>query len=453
MTISTSEEFFAVLRRSKLLEPEQLAEADSIAGECDDAKSAAKALVNAELITRWQAGQLLAGRGSFFLGKYKLIELLGRGGMGGVFLGRHVTMNRPVALKIVSRQVGKDPASLERFLAEARTIAALDHPNIVQAYSVDNEGDRYYIVMEFIDGLDLQQMVETEGPLDFDTAADYIRQAAEGLQHGHQRNIVHCDIKPSNLLVNRQGVVKIVDMGLSLLTGKEQHQENNHDDGVLGSVDYLAPEQALRTRDFDHRADIYSLGCTLYFLLTGRPPFHEGLLHERLMRHQTQEPERIAKLRGDVPAELVRICRKMMAKNPADRFQSAEEVGLALGAWQHPMQELSRAAPLKQAEALDETAGVGPESDTAATLEDIVAEDATVEEASTEKTEQPGALWRKIVTAVAAVAVVMLLSTTVAYLMQCRQKPVETGGDKIRVALDDESIGDVEEDEETDTEE
>ena len=134
-----------------------------------------------------------------------------------MFLGEHVTMNRRVALKFISRQMGKDQASLERFLAEARAVAALDHPNIVQAYNVDNEGDRYYIVMEYIDGLDLQRLVETEGPLEYGLAADYIRQAADGLAHAHARNMVHCDIKPSNLLVNPQGVVKILDMGLSRL--------------------------------------------------------------------------------------------------------------------------------------------------------------------------------------------------------------------------------------------
>ena len=133
--------------------------------------------------------------------------------MGSVFLGQHVTMNRRVALKIISREVSKDPASLERFLAEARAIAALDHPNIVQAYSVDNEGDRYYLVMEYVEGVDLQRLVEKEGPLDCDRAVDYIRQAADGLDHAHQHNMIHCDIKPSNLLVNLQGVVKILDLG------------------------------------------------------------------------------------------------------------------------------------------------------------------------------------------------------------------------------------------------
>ena len=264
MAIETADDFFAVLKRSNLLEPEQLAEARRLSADQRDPTGAARTLVREKLISRWQAGQLLAGRSSFFLGKYRLIKLLGRGGMGAVFLGQHTMMNRRVALKILSRQVGKDPASLQRFFSEARAVAALDHPNIVQAFSVDNEGDRYFLVMEYIDGRDLSKWVETEGPLDFENAADCIRQAAEGLAHGHDQNMIHCDVKPSNLLVNRQGTVKIVDMGLSRLAGENgKKPAAEEDESVLGSVDYLAPEQALQTPDFDHRADIYSLGCTL----------------------------------------------------------------------------------------------------------------------------------------------------------------------------------------------
>src|SRR3972149_4969882 len=219
MAISTVDEFLGVLERSKLLKPEQVSEARRLAQDSADPQSLAKTLVRLEMLTRWQAGQLLAGRSTFFLGKYKLIELLGRGGMGSVFLSEHVMMNRRVALQIIPRQIGKDPAGLERFLAEARTIAALDHPNIVQAYNVDNEGDLYYLVMEYVEGFDLQRLVEAEGPLDSASAVDYMRQAAEGLAHAHARKMVHCDIKPSNLIINPQGVVKILDMGLARLAG------------------------------------------------------------------------------------------------------------------------------------------------------------------------------------------------------------------------------------------
>ncbi len=349
MPVRSVEEFLALLEKSKLLEPEQLEQARQLAADNDDPTEAARAMVRQGLLTRWQAGQLLAGRTAFYLGKYKLIDLLGRGGMGGVFLAEHVMMNRKVALKTLSKQVSQDPAALERFLTEARAIAALDHPNIVQAYSVDNEGDRYYLVMEYVDGENLQRIVEKEGPLDYRQAADYVRQAAEGLAHAHQRKVIHCDIKPSNLLVNEQGVVKILDMGLARLTGRDQRTEktdNGQEAAVLGSVDYLAPEQGLETPEFDHRADIYSLGCTLYFLLTGHPPFPEGTLPERILKHQTAEPPPISEERSDVPAELVEICEKMMAKDPADRFQTAEEVAEALAGFPPP-ETKARPAPSK----------------------------------------------------------------------------------------------------------
>ena len=358
MAVSTVDEFFAVLEKSRLLTAAQLAQARDAAGNVADPTAIARTLARQELITRWQAGQLLAGRSVFYLGKYRLIELLGRGGMGNVFLGQHVTMNRRVALKIISRQVGKDHASLDRFLAEARAVASLDHPNIVQAYNVDNEGDRYYLVMEYVEGLDLQRLVELEGPLDCERAADYVRQAADGLEHAHQRNMIHCDIKPSNLLVNSQGVVKILDMGLARLTDRDESGTDDQDERVLGSVDYMPPEQALKDTNLDGRADLYSLGCTLYFLLTGHPPFPQGTLPERILKHQMQEPPSIRSQRRDVPADLAAICAKMTAKKREDRYQTAAEVSQALAQWR-PSATIKRAVALPRAEPLDKSLDAG----------------------------------------------------------------------------------------------
>lgn len=346
MAMTTDADFFALLEKSNLLSTEQLAEARALAAPGADPRTIARALAQKGMLTRWQAGQLLAGRSTFFLGKYKLIDLLGRGGMGHVFLGSHVTMNRRVALKIISRAVSKNPAALERFLCEARAIASLDHPNIVQAYSVDNEGERYYLVMEYVDGQDLQRLVEADGPLDFARAADFIRQAADGLAHAHQRKMIHCDIKPSNLLVNQQGVIKILDLGLARLDDRDEPAPEESEDQVLGSVDYLAPEQALKSEDFDHRADIYSLGCTLFFLLTGAPPFGDGTIPERILKHQTVDPPDILQLRPDAPKDLVEICKKMMAKKPGDRYQTAEELGRVLSRWRPPERKIKRAVAL-----------------------------------------------------------------------------------------------------------
>ncbi|NLE38045.1 MAG: protein kinase [Pirellulaceae bacterium] len=344
------------MKKSKLLSAEQLTQAHDTVLLTSNAEEFSEILIEEGLLTEWQAQQLLAGSTRFHIGNYVLLDLLGRGGMGSVFLARHTTMNRRVALKVISRRVGRDPASLERFLTEARATASLDHPNIVRAYDVDQENDRFFIVMEYVAGHDLQALVDSEGPLEFEFLVDCIRQAAKGLSHAHQRNMVHCDIKPSNLLVNTAGVVKILDMGMArLLNESDEDSSATRDERVLGTVDYMSPEQAMGGPDFDHRADIYSLGCTMYFLLTGHPPFDEGTLAQRIVRHQTQPPPDILAEHPDVPPRLVEICLKMMAKDPAHRFQSAEEVVKALNAWHPPKQD----AAAKTSESTEERKSTG----------------------------------------------------------------------------------------------
>ena len=350
MAITTAEAFLVVLEKSELLTTEQFAEAQDATLLTSDAAELAGMLIRQDLITTWQSTQLLAGRSSFFLGNYALLDLLGRGGMGSVFLARHRTMNRRVALKVVSKQVGKDPASLERFLAEARLIASLDHPNIVQAYDVDKESDRFYIVMEYIEGKDLEVIVQEHGLFGFEEVADCIRQAADGLAHAHDRNMIHCDVKPSNLLLSDQGTIKILDMGMARLAESGEDSGEQVDHKILGTIDYMAPEQAMEGPDFDHRADIYSLGCTFYFLLSGRPPFDEGTLTQRIMKHQTQPPPDIFASQPDTPQELVDICMKMMAKDPADRYQSADEVALLLTGWREPIPAAHAGAGQPQSE-------------------------------------------------------------------------------------------------------
>lgn len=355
MALETAASFLEALETSRLLSPEQMAVSRQMAADAPTARDLARALVRHNLLTRWQAGQLLAGRTEFHWGKYRLVDFLGRGGMGSVFLAWHTMMNRPVALKAIARDLVKDPAALERFLVEARAAAALDHPNIVHAYDVATEGDRYYLVMEYVEGRDLQRIVEQEGPLEFSRAAEYIRQAAEGLAHAHAKQMVHCDIKPANLFVNQQGVVKILDMGMARAIGRKPtvastEAEPRSDPGLLGTVDYMAPELGLEHAKPDPRTDIYSLGCTFYFLLTGRPPFPEGTLAERIAKHQSAEPADLAELRPDCPAELIRICRTMMAKDPNDRFQSAEEISRALSSWRPAGGTVLRAVPLEEEE-------------------------------------------------------------------------------------------------------
>lgn len=332
MAITSTESFLALLEKSQLLGAKDLEKVRAAAGKYEDAKALARALVAAKGLTRWQAGQLLAGRSSFTLGKYRLVDLLGRGGMGSVFAAEHKTLGRRVALKIISKQTGRDPEQLERFLDEARRIAALDHPNIVRAFDVDHEGERYFLVLERVEGRDLQQMVESDGPLDVGRAARFIRQAALGLAHAHDRKMIHCDIKPANLILGSDDVVKILDMGMARLVESDGSSSDSNEN-IVGTIDYIAPEQALEAEDLDHRADIYSLGCTLYFLLTSRPPFGDGTLAQRIMKHQTQTPRPISDTRSGVPDELAEVCLKMMAKKPEDRFQNAADVAQALEPW------------------------------------------------------------------------------------------------------------------------
>jgi len=343
--------FIDLVRRSGLVDKDRLAEALATAnagshdsnqvdgGQCDEApddpQAVSRCLIDAGLLTDWQSKKLLDGRGrGFFLGKYKLLDHVGTGGMSSVYLAEHVNMQRRVAIKVLPTNRVHDSSYLARFYREARAAAALDHPNIVHAYDIDNQGDTHYLVMEFVQGQDLQQIVKSHGALAYETAADYIRQAADGLGHAHKVGLIHRDIKPANLLVDLNGVVKVLDLGLARFSDDNQVSLTiAHDENVLGTADYLAPEQAINSHTVDVRADIYSLGCTLYFALTGHPPFPDGTLAQRLMKHQTEEPASIAKDRRDVPPELAAICKRMMAKSREKRYQTAAEVSQALGLW------------------------------------------------------------------------------------------------------------------------
>jgi eukaryotic-like serine/threonine-protein kinase len=341
MAKMNSDAFLDLVRKSGLVEGEALgrilADLKSTAGDAalTDTDFVSKKLIDAGLITRWQCDRLLEGRHKgFFLKKYKLLDLLGTGGMSSVYLAEHTLMQRRVAIKILPKNRVEDTSYLARFHREALAAAQLDHKNIVRAYDIDNQDKTHFFVMEYVEGRDLQQIVKTEGPLDYIPAADYIRQAAEGLAHAHKAGLIHRDVKPANLLVDRKGVVKVLDLGLARFTEEDKASLTvAFDENVLGTADYLAPEQAIDSHGVDHRADIYALGCTMYFLLTGRPPFPEGTLPQRLMQHQKQMPASIRDFRPDVPIELVDICMKMIAKKPDQRYQTMFDVARWLNSW------------------------------------------------------------------------------------------------------------------------
>ncbi len=330
--------FLDLVRRSGLVDNNHLQSVlddDKVGTSETDSKVVAERLINKGLLTRWQTDKLLEGRHKgFFLGKYKLLGLLGTGGMSSVYLAEHVLMHRRVAIKVLPQNRIADSSYLARFYREAHAAGRLEHPHVVRAYDIDSEGKTHFLVMEYVEGCDLQELIKRKGPLDYEMAADYIIQAADGLAYAHESGVIHRDVKPANLLVDEKGVVKILDMGLARFSDDDSESLTiAHDENVLGTADYLSPEQALNSHGVDFRADIYSLGCTLYFLLSGHPPFPEGTLPQRLMMHQTQEPSSIHNKRSDAPAELVTICQKMMAKKVDQRYQTADEVAAALRTW------------------------------------------------------------------------------------------------------------------------
>ena len=301
----------------------------------EDADLVAAELIDAKLITSWHSEKLMDKKyKGFFLGKYKLLRHIGSGGMSSVYLAEHLLMRRQRAIKVLPKARVNDSSYLARFHLEAQATASLDHPNIVRAYDVDNDGDTHFLVMEYIEGRDLQNIVKAEGPLPLELACNYIAQAAEGLDYSHKSSLIHRDVKPANLLVDTKGLVKILDLGLALSSDSEQASLTiAHNENVLGTADYLSPEQAVNSHKVDHRADIYSLGCTLYYLLSGHPPFPDGTLAQRIAKHQTQMPEDLRKERPDVPRDLCDICLKMMQKRPEKRFHTMREVADALEAW------------------------------------------------------------------------------------------------------------------------
>jgi serine/threonine protein kinase len=330
-----------LVERSKLLRADQLrravAEFEALHGGQlpEDPEAMAQHLVTSQLITRWQADNLLRGKyKGYFLGKFKLLGLLGSGGMSSVYLAEHTLMRRKQAVKVLPKKRVTDASYLERFKLEALATAALDHPNIVRVYDIDNEGDIHYLVMEYVPGRDLQSIVASEGPLDFVDAARYVAQAARGLHYAHDAGLIHRDVKPANVLLDDHGSIKILDLGLALFARDgEASLTLLHNENVLGTADYLAPEQALSSHDVDSRADIYSLGCTLYFLLTGHPPFAEGTLAQRIAKHQSKMPPDIREDRPNCPVGLLNICVKMIQKDPQHRYHRMHDVADALEGW------------------------------------------------------------------------------------------------------------------------
>jgi serine/threonine protein kinase len=332
---TTTDDFLHVLRRSNLLEPARLEGYLAANPEPFDSAAALCRKMRADgLITPFHAEQLLRGKHrGFFLGKYKLLDRIGFGGMGQVFLAEHTSMRRRVALKVMPPDRASNSFSRERFLREARAAGQLDHPNLVRAFDIDQDGDVIFLVMEYVDGVSFHDLVARTGPLTPERAGYYLWQAAYGLSHLHACGLVHRDIKPANLIVDRQGVVKILDLGLVRSEADGDDLTRGEGVKILGTADYLAPEQAINCSGVDIRADIYGLGATGFFLLTGHPPFEGGKVTQKLIAHQMKKPKLLHEVRHDVPVGLSELIARMMAKKPDERFQTPAELARALAPW------------------------------------------------------------------------------------------------------------------------
>jgi serine/threonine-protein kinase len=358
MTPVTAHDLVDALRRTQLVSTTQLQTALAEADRFPDAATLAARLAELNVLSQFQAKLALQGNADeLVFGPYRLLEQIGEGGMGHVYKAWQPRLNRLVALKTIRPDLlAKRAEYVRRFNREAQAVAQLRHPNVVILYDADEVNGVHFLAMEYIEGVNLSRLVEEQGPLPIPLACNYIRQAAEGLQHAHEAGLVHRDVKPSNLLVTRAvparpgsdtpvlglsgitpsatGVVKILDMGLARLTESLDEAGSmatlTQQGGLIGTPDFIAPEQARDASRADIRADVYSLGCTFYFLLTGQVPFPDGTPIEKLLKHQLDSPVPVESLRRQLPPAVAAVVARMMAKDPRARYQTPQDVVDAL---------------------------------------------------------------------------------------------------------------------------
>ena len=327
-----------------------------------------------ELLTPWQIDRLGKSEpDTLVLGDYVLLDPLGKGGMGIVYRARHRRMDRLVALKTLTDRATESDDSVQRFQREVRAAARLSHPNIVASYDAGEHNGVHYLVMELVDGIDLARLVRQSGPLNASRAVDYVRQAATGFSYAHAQGIIHRDIKPQNLLVDRKQHVRILDMGLARLNptnaaadpaaSSAAQTELTQSGVIMGTVDFMSPEQATNTRNANEQSDIYSLGCTLYFLMTGRAMFDGETCMERLLAHHQESRPSLITTVSKIPATLQEVFSRMTARQPGDRYESMEEVAEALESVQASLNVSSAAVsvPAKSADVSNERTAAAPE--------------------------------------------------------------------------------------------
>src|SRR4051794_30109777 len=285
----------------------------------------ARQVVQQRRLTLWQVQQILAGRSSGFkINRYTLIDMIGQGGMGRVYLAKDTRLNRRVALKILSPERMNNPRAIARFQREARVGAQLQHENLVRIYDEGEANGKCYLVMEYIQGKNIGAIIAENGPIPPATAARLARQVPLGLEHAQQKGLIHREVNPYNILVTRDGVAKLTDLGLAI--DQAEQAQVTREGATVGTFDYISPEQAKHSHSVDTRSDIYSLGCTLYHMLSGQVPFPSPSLPEKLFAHQAVDPEPLSKRVAGIPPGLARVVEKMMRKSPDERYPTPLEV-------------------------------------------------------------------------------------------------------------------------------
>lgn len=354
MAIETVDDLIGTIRAADLLSPERLNELTlAVTGRTEDPKRLGKYLVQRRWLTLFQLQAIFQGvAGELAVGPFRILDRLGKGGVSSVFRAWDTVNHRVVALKVIHPDLESNVEAFGRLQREMMAATRLNHPNIVKALDVDLKGQKHYFAMEMVEGTDLQKRVELSGALPIAEACAYVRQAALGLQAAYELGLVHRDIKPANLLLIEDAKqIKILDFGLARLQfAKKQDINLTVEGSVIGSADYLAPEQARNPSGVDIRADIYSLGCTLFFLLSGEVPFPGGSAFLKIHKHQSEEPKPPLEERAPyLPEGLVAIVKKMMAKPPDDRFRTPASVAAALAPYARAsLEELALGAPAPQ---------------------------------------------------------------------------------------------------------
>ncbi len=331
--VKTPSDFLRLLEESRILSENQLSVVRQMLPETPTSRMLARRLIAKGLLTRWQAGQLLVGWTKLRLGNHRLCGQIGRGEYGRVFLAEHIQLRREVAIKTLSRRYTQRPEIVGKFLDDARQVAALDHHNLVHVLDIDSDDDQYYMVMEYIVGRDLQRLVAEDGQLPFSVVADYVAQTADGLEHAHALGIIHRDLRPENLMLDEKGVIKILGMGVGRLAvlGHVLARKEAPDEGPR-VADYRSPEQRRGETQGDVSSDIFSLGATAWYLLTGRPPV-SGLVDGPDVEWAKDVASGLLSLRPDTPPSLSAILATMTAVDPLERFTSAQDVRRAWQEW------------------------------------------------------------------------------------------------------------------------